>query len=114
MQCPRCQYENLSDAAFCQECGAKLQYICSQCQTDNQPTAKFCRKCGTRLTMGNKAERRNGETAKRHSRVRSLEPRVQKSSEFGVQSSESRPILYTPKHLAQHILAEQAAMEARG
>ena len=31
-----------------------------------------------------------------------------------VQRRESKPILYTPRHLADRILAEQAAMEARG
>ncbi|HEV8718400.1 MAG TPA: adenylate/guanylate cyclase domain-containing protein [Candidatus Binatia bacterium] len=36
------------------------------------------------------------------------------SSEFGVQSSELKPITYTPPHLAERIRAEQAAMEARG
>lgn len=35
-------------------------------------------------------------------------------SEFGVQSSELKPIAYTPPHLAERIRAEQAAMEARG
>jgi len=44
MQCAQCQYENLVDATFCQECGTKLQQICPQCQTDNQPTAKFWRR----------------------------------------------------------------------
>ena len=39
--------------------------------------------------------------------VRSPEPEVR-------QSLESKPILYTPPHLVERILAEQAAMEARG
>ncbi|MGZ8494827.1 MAG: zinc-ribbon domain-containing protein, partial [Candidatus Binatia bacterium] len=25
MICPRCQYENVSNAAFCDECGARLE-----------------------------------------------------------------------------------------
>src|SRR5829696_2203118 len=33
---------------------------------------------------------------------------------FNIQSLESRPIAYTPPHLAERIRAEQAAMEARG
>src|SRR5262245_19047541 len=31
-----------------------------------------------------------------------------------IQRLESKPILYTPQHLAEQILAEQGAMEARG
>ena len=34
--------------------------------------------------------------------------------ESSVQSLESKPIAYTPKHLAERIRAEQAALEARG
>src|SRR5712691_8018004 len=57
MQCPQCQYNNLPDATFCQECGAKLQNLCLQCQTENLPTAKFCRKCGTPLTRQSSVQR---------------------------------------------------------
>ncbi len=102
MQCLQCQYENLSDAAFCQECGAKLQNVCSQCQAENLPTAKFCRKCGTTLTAGQKGRRRKGQTAKR-GKEKSV-PRLRTSD----------PGRWTPAHLAERILAEQAAMEARG
>ncbi len=49
---------------------------------------------------GETAKRRSGETEK-------------DSLESSVQSLASRPITYTPKHLAERILAEQAAMEAR-
>ena len=50
VSCPQCQFDNLSDATFCQECGTKLQSVCPQCQTENQASAKFCRKCGTALS----------------------------------------------------------------
>src|SRR5713226_2807299 len=99
MRCPQCQYENLPDAAFCQECGAKLQSLCSQCQTENLPTAKFCCKCGSRLTTGKTAKRGN---------------RAKKARTLDAQTLDARPVSYTPKHLAERILAEQAAMEARG
>src|SRR6185369_2812529 len=39
--------------------------------------------------------------------------REKDGSEFGVQSSELKPIAYTPSHLAERIRAEQAAIEAR-
>src|SRR5262249_3411657 len=100
MQCPQCQYENLPDATFCQECGTKLQNVCAQCQTDNQPTAKFCRKCGTRLTP--------------QSQIQGPKSQVESSLDSRPWTPDPKPIRYTPKHLAERILAEQAAMEARG
>ncbi len=51
MKCPKCQTENLSDAAFCEECGAPLETACPTCGAGNRPTAKFCRKCRAPLTV---------------------------------------------------------------
>jgi class 3 adenylate cyclase len=45
MQCSKCHTENLSDAAFCEECAAPLEAACASCGTGNRPSAKFCRKC---------------------------------------------------------------------
>jgi hypothetical protein len=59
MQCPRCQYENLPDAVFCEHCGTKLGHICPRCQADNRVPSKFCRNCGTRLTCPSPAPRPN-------------------------------------------------------
>jgi len=50
MKCPKCQTENLSDAAFCEECGAPLEAACPTCGAGNRPAAKFCRKCRAPLT----------------------------------------------------------------
>ncbi len=50
MQCPQCQYENLSDSAFCPQCGTKLEKVCPHCQAANQLTSNFCHKCGASLT----------------------------------------------------------------
>ena len=50
MLCPKCRNENLSDAAFCSKCGAKLEATCPSCGLSNPPGAKFCRKCGSRLS----------------------------------------------------------------
>ncbi|HJY81248.1 MAG TPA: adenylate/guanylate cyclase domain-containing protein [Candidatus Binatia bacterium] len=91
MHCAACQQENPEGAKFCNACGAKLEAVCPQCGHANLPGSRFCNECGTPLTR-----------------------------QFGVQSSESRipdpqpPASYTPQHLATRILAEQAAMEARG
>jgi len=78
MQCLQCQHENLPDAAFCQECGAKLQNVCPQCQTDNLPTAKFCRQCGAPLTGKSKGKRQKskGKANSSDSRLQTLDPRL--------------------------------------
>ncbi|MDE2049253.1 MAG: AAA family ATPase, partial [Betaproteobacteria bacterium] len=49
MRCPRCQFDNLADADFCQECGAGLGLQCGICQAVNPAASKFCRKCGVHL-----------------------------------------------------------------
>ncbi len=77
-----------------------LVYVCPSCGHEVRPAAKFCPECGAPLA--------------RQSAVQSLEPRVQKSSASGVRRPESKPIAYTPPHLAERIRAEQAALEARG
>lgn len=46
MQCPNCQFENESDARFCNECGNKLEIACPECGKSNQPGSKFCKGCG--------------------------------------------------------------------
>ncbi len=86
MQCPRCQHENPGDAAFCQECGSRLEAACPSCGTPNQLGAKFCKKCGQRLTQTEAARPVLG-------------PR------FG------SPETYTPQHLAEKILISKSALE---
>jgi len=45
--CPGCNAANLSDARFCQQCGAALAASnCSQCHSPLLPDAKFCQQCG--------------------------------------------------------------------
>jgi len=50
MRCLQCQYKNLPDAVFCENCGTKFDLICPQCQASNWMTSKFCRRCGAMLT----------------------------------------------------------------
>src|SRR2546430_7136407 len=90
MRCANCASDNPEGMKFCTECGAPLKSRCVNCGFENLPQAKFCGECGTSLA--------------RQSRVRSPESEVQPSQS---------PVAYTPKHLAEHIRAEQAAMEAR-
>jgi len=49
MRCAQCQHENEADAAFCEECGAKLELLCPGCGQPVKPGAKFCKKCGLNL-----------------------------------------------------------------
>jgi predicted ATPase/class 3 adenylate cyclase len=114
MQCPSCNFENPAGMKFCGQCGAQLSNRCSQCGFDNPSGFQFCGECGSPLAARQKAKRGKSERARKQSSVQRLESRVQKSSESGVRSPESRPISYTPKHLAERILAEREALEARG
>src|SRR6266446_3819937 len=98
MRCPQCGHDNKEKAKFCNECGSRLEVICAACATTNPPGSKFCSGCGSPLTG--------------QSRVPSPESRVP-SLESSVPPLSS-PLSYTPRHLAERILAEQAAMEARG
>jgi class 3 adenylate cyclase len=50
MVCPSCSHKNRPGAKFCENCGAKLEFVCPNCGTTNRPGAKFCDNCGTGLT----------------------------------------------------------------
>ncbi len=87
MRCIICQSENSDGLKFCNECGSPLQRQCAKCGFANAPQAKFCGECGASL---------GGETSSQP-----LAPNPQP------------PVTYTPRHLAERIRAEQAALEAR-
>ncbi|MBI3798354.1 MAG: AAA family ATPase [Deltaproteobacteria bacterium] len=106
MRCPNCASENREGAKFCDECAAPLPLYCSACGSENRPGAKFCNECATPLARQS-----------RQSSVQGLASSVQKAPDFGPRTSDTghrTPGLWTPPHLAEHILAEQAALEARG
>jgi class 3 adenylate cyclase len=84
MRCPACSFENASGIKFCGECGAALKLKCVRCGFENAPGINFCGECGQRL------------------------------ADSPSPAPLPKPRTYTPKHLAERILAEQAAMEARG
>src|SRR2546426_7530123 len=92
MQCLHCQHLNTETAKFCEECGNRLVRTCPACGQEVSPTAKFCPECGTALVASSQLPVASS---------RSLAPNTQS------------PLSYTPKHLAERILAEQAAMETR-
>src|SRR5262245_55502827 len=104
MRCPSCGFENAEGLKFCNECGSALTRRCAQCGCENAPQAKFCGECGTPLTSKARGKRAPGTQGKRQ----------KGSREAGGHGGAARPILYTPQHLTERILAEQAALEARG
>src|SRR5229473_2706704 len=99
MRCPSCGFENPEGMNFCGKCASPLSPRCPQCGFENPPGFAFSGKCAAPLTARQKEQRGRGAGGKRKK---------------GVRGSESKPIAYTPKHLAERILAEQAAREARG
>ena len=86
MTCGQCQHDNPADAAFCDECGARLEAACPSCGESNRTGAKFCRKCGHGLSKP--------AGAGPASPLRS-----------------AAPDSYTPKYLAERILTSKAALE---
>ncbi|MCZ6858574.1 MAG: AAA family ATPase [Gemmatimonadetes bacterium] len=83
MQCLKCGAENRHERRFCAECGEPLAIVCAKCGFPNEPNEKYCGGCGT--TLG-------ADTG-------STEPKF------------ASPQAYTPKHLAEKILASRAAIE---
>ena len=49
MKCPKCQFDNIEGAKFCNECGVKLETACPTCGRTNPPGSKFCNGCGHNL-----------------------------------------------------------------
>src|SRR5881397_2543738 len=90
MRCPSCGFENPEGMKFCGECATPLKSRCSHCGFENPPGFKFCGECATPLAG---------------------RPPTGQASLFAVSSP---PASYTPKHLAERILAEREALEARG
>jgi class 3 adenylate cyclase len=98
MHCARCGFDSPVGKKFCGECGSPFTNRCPSCREENPPQFKFCGECGTSLTGQSSVQR----PASSVQSPQSLTPNPQP------------PVSYTPKHLAERILAEQAAMEARG
>jgi len=105
MHCTECGFENLAGANFCEACGARLGRRCPQCGEEASPTAKFCRACGAPLADTDAAPA---------TPAAAITPASADSAASAASAAGLTPIHYTPPHLAERILAEQAAMEARG
>src|SRR6476660_5435797 len=86
MICPSCQRENPVHAAFCDQCGARLETACPNCDELNRHGAKFCRRCGQTIS----------------------EPVTTPAATIpGVPT----PDTYVPKYLAEKILATRHKLE---
>ena len=81
MKCPNCAHENNIQAKFCEQCATPLGRACGNCASPVPSTAKFCPECGHPL------------------RPVADNPRF------------ASPQSYTPRHLADKILAARAALE---
>ncbi|MBI2876166.1 MAG: zinc ribbon domain-containing protein [Candidatus Tectomicrobia bacterium] len=107
MQCPQCQYENLPDSVFCQECGTKLERVCPQCQAGNPLAGKFCRKCGIPLLGPPAAPRVPPPSGTEAAPQRGVQP--EKAARVGLRPLTSDAMGYTPKHLVEKILTTRSA-----
>src|SRR4051794_40077216 len=106
MRCQSCGSANPEGVRFCIECAAPFPNRCPKCGFENLSRAKFCGECATPLA--------------RQSPVQSPQSKVENGSDSQLQTPSpstrwtAEPGRWTPPHLAARILAEQAAMEARG
>lgn len=86
MKCPACRHDNDDDAAFCEECGERLDVRCSTCGTAHKPTTKFCPRCGV--------------------------PASPVAATTGTTTSAASP--HTPPRLASRTLAEEPTQDPAG
>ena len=97
MHCASCQHANPDDARFCNACGAALEAVCPACGRTNPPGSRFCNGCGAALAgapASTTGAALPGGTAT-----------------TGRLSDATDPRSYTPKHLANRILTQKAALE---
>jgi class 3 adenylate cyclase/tetratricopeptide (TPR) repeat protein len=82
VECGSCGHANPERAKFCLECGAPIALRCASCGTELPANARFCLECGTAVA-----------------------PTTTKVKK------QDRPLSYTPRHLAEKILTQRAALE---
>lgn len=81
MKCPTCNHENADQAKFCDQCATPLGRTCGACGSNVSSAAKFCPQCGCPLAA------------------------VVDDPRF------ASPSIYTPRHLADKILAARETLE---
>ncbi len=87
MNCRACRHANRPGARFCEECAAPLPRACASCGAELRATAKFCDECGARASA------------------------APSQTPPPASAPERTPRSYTPKHLAEKILASKSALE---
>lgn len=83
VSCPVCQHNNPDDAAFCTQCGTRLDTACPACGRASPPHGVFCAGCGQRLA----------------------DPIAAAAGPL------ASPRSYTPRHLAEKILRDRSVLE---
>ena len=83
MCCGACGHGNRETAAFCESCGSRLAPTCSRCAADLRPGARFCDACG----------------------------QAQAAPASPAPMPSTAPQAYTPRHLAEKILAGRDALQ---
>ena len=89
IRCESCGSENRPGRRFCGGCGAALSTACPSCSFSNEPDERFCGGCGQRLTAA----------------VADVKPAPL------LTVTPAAPETYTPRHLANRILASREALE---
>jgi class 3 adenylate cyclase/tetratricopeptide (TPR) repeat protein len=97
MGCQSCGMENPAGARFCNGCGTPLATGCARCGHANPPGSRFCNACGGPLQ-----EVRPAAT------VTAPAPNAPPPTPA---TSYPTPNTYTPRHLAEKILASRSAVE---
>ena len=92
MACSGCGHDNRAEARFCDGCGAPLGARCPGCSTELRSGARFCDSCGRAVTA---APGPSGDGPRKG------------ASLIGPGAA---PAAYTPRHLAERILAEGRAV----
>jgi class 3 adenylate cyclase len=95
--CVSCGFESAPGLKFCGQCGNALSLTCAHCRATVPPGFKFCGECGTPVGAGGPSN---------------VNTHTQDTSP-GARSSNTTPSprTYTPKHLAEKILAKRSALE---
>jgi hypothetical protein len=89
IHCGACGSDNRPGRRFCGACGAALVLACPSCRFANEPDEQFCGGCGQRLALSAASPPEQA-----HPSPASLSPQT-----------------YSPRHLADKILASRAALE---
>ena len=109
MRCTACGHDNPT-GKFCGECGARLQALCLACQAVNPPTNKFCGECGGALTVSAPTAapvRTEATVIPEPANAAAAPAAIAEQAPY----RDAAPTAYTPKHLADKILASKGAIQ---